>query len=212
MMRRAGVIILGILMVIGGSLWLFKDAYGKNIAGAAEDIAVNMVAVKINQSLKKGFCSEAFAGQLLRVERDDSGNIQYIGPDTRLINRLVMDFAGGVKETYDPDEIECCEVNLGVMTGSRFLSQLPFRATVKVQPLSLTKITCSTGFETQGINQTRYYVQCNVESQVRVLAPFTNKTAEINRSYQIAEAVIVGRVPDSYVVVPQESILDAAEF
>ena len=53
MMRRAGVIILGILMVIGGSLWLFKDAYGKNIAGAAEDIAVNMVAVKINQSLEK---------------------------------------------------------------------------------------------------------------------------------------------------------------
>lgn len=53
MMRRAGVIILGILMVIGGSLWLFKDAYGKNIAGAAEDIAVNLVAVKINQSLKK---------------------------------------------------------------------------------------------------------------------------------------------------------------
>ena len=99
MMRRAGVIILGILMVIGGSLWLFKDAYGKNIAGAAEDIAVNMVAVKINQSLKKGFCSEEFAGQLLRVERDDSGNIQYIEPDTRLINRLVMDFAGGVKET-----------------------------------------------------------------------------------------------------------------
>ena len=47
---------------------------------------------------------------------------------------------------------------------------------------------------------------------MRVLAPFTNKTAEINRSYQIAEAVIVGRVPDSYVVVPQESILDAAEF
>ena len=212
MMRRAGVIILGILMVIGGSLWLFKDAYGKNIAGAAEDIAVNMVAVKINQSLKKGFCSEGFAGQLLRVERDGSGNIQYIEPDTRLINRLVMDFAGGVKETYDPDEIECCEVNLGVMTGSRFVSQLPVRATVKVQPLSLTKITCSTGFETQGINQTRYYVQCNVESQVRVLAPFTNKTAEINRSYQIAEAVIVGRVPDSYVVVPQESILDAAEF
>ena len=105
MMRRAGVIILGILMVIGGSLWLFKDAYGKNIAGAAEDIAVNMVAVKINQSLKKGFCSETFEGQLLRVERDDSGNIQYIEPDTRLINRLVMDFAGGVKESYNPDEI-----------------------------------------------------------------------------------------------------------
>ena len=199
-------------MVVGGGLWLFKDAYGKNIAGTAEDIAVNLVAVKINQSLKEGFYSEAFEGRLLQVERDENGDIKYIEPDTRLINRLVMDFAGGVKENYDPDEIEVCEVNLGVLTGSRFLSQLPFRAAVKVQPLSLTKITCSTGFETQGINQTRYYVQCNVESQVRVLAPFTNKTAQISRSYQIAEAVIVGRVPDSYVVVPEESILDAAEF
>ena len=212
MMRRAGVIILGILMVIGGSLWLFKDAYGKNIAGAAEDIAVNMVALKINQSLKKGFCSEAFEGQLLRVERDDSGNIQYIEPDTRLINRLVMDFAGGVKESYNPDEIARCKVNLGVLTGSRFLSQLPIRTTIKVQPLSLTKITCSTGFESQGINQTRYYVRCDVESRIRVLAPFTNETAQIRRSYQIAEAVIVGQVPDSYVVVPEESILDAMEF
>ena len=36
--------------------------------------------------------------------------------------------------------------------------------------------------------------------------------AQIRRSYQIAEAVIVGQVPDSYVVVPEESILDAMEF
>ena len=81
-----------------------------------------------------------------------------------------------------------------------------------VQPLSLTKITSSTGFETQGINQTRYYVHCNVRSQVRILAPFTNKTAEISRDYQLAEAIIVGQVPSSYVFVPKESILDAAEF
>ena len=201
---RILIILLGILLAIGGSLCLFKDAYGKNIAGAAEDIAVNLVAVKINRSLKAGFDSMVFEEPLLHVERDDSGAVQYIEPDTKLINRLVMEFAGGVKENYDPDEIACCEVNLGVLTGSRFLSPLPFRATIKVQPLSLTKITCSTGFETQGINQTRYYVQCNVESQVR--------TAEIRRSYQIAEAVIVGRVPDSYVIVPEENILDAVEF
>ena len=55
-------------------------------------------------------------------------------------------------------------------------------------------------------------MRCDVESRIRVLAPFTNETAQIRRSYQIAEAVIVGQVPDSYVVVPEESILDAMEF
>ena len=47
---------------------------------------------------------------------------------------------------------------------------------------------------------------------MRILAPFTNKTTEINRDYQLAEAIIVGQVPGSYVYVPEESILDAAEF
>ena len=194
--------LLGLVMMLVGGLWLFQDAYGKNIAGAAEDIAVNMVSGKINASLREGFYSETFTQPLLRVERDKNGRVQYIEPDTGLINRLVMDFAGGVKESYNPDEIARCKVNLGVLTGSRFLSQLPIRTT----------ITCSTGFESQGINQTRYYVRCDVESRIRVLAPFTNETAQIRRSYQIAEAVIVGQVPDSYVVVPEESILDAMEF
>lgn len=211
-MRRIAVVLIGIGLVILGGLWIFKDIYGENIAGAAEDIAVNMVAIKINESLKTGFYNKKLDGALLQIERDKDGNIKYIEPDTRLINKLVLEFAAGVRENYDSEEIQVSEMNLGVMTGSKFLSQLPLRVKVKVQPLSLTKITSSTGFETQGINQTRYYVHCNVRSQVRILAPFTNKTAEISRDYQLAEAIIVGQVPSSYVFVPKESILDAAEF
>lgn len=210
-MRRAAIIILGIGLVVLGAAWSFKDIYGESIAGTAEDIAVNMVAVKINESLINGFYDEKLDGALLKIERDRDGNIKYIEPDTRLINKLVLEFASGVRENYDSEEISVCEVNLGVVTGSKFLSQLPFRAKIKVQPLSLTKITSSTGFETQGINQTRYFVHCNVQSQVRILAPFTNKTAEINRSYQLAEAIIVGQVPSSYVFVPEEDILDVTE-
>ena len=107
-MRRISVMLLGLVMMLVGGLWLFQDAYGKNIAGAAEDIAVNMVSGKINASLREGFYSETFTQPLLRVERDKNGRVQYIEPDTGLINRLVMDFAGGVKESYNPDEIARC--------------------------------------------------------------------------------------------------------
>lgn len=211
-MRKFAVILIGIGLILLGGIWIFKDVYAESIAGAAEDIAINMVAIKINQSLQQGFYDEKLNGALLKIECDDDGNIKYIEPDTRLINKLVLEFATGVRENYDSEEIQVCEVNLGVITGNKFLSQLPFRAKIKVQPLSLTKITSNTGFETQGINQTRYYVHCNVQSQVRILAPFTNETTEINRDYQLAEAVIVGQVPNSYVYVPDESILDAADF
>ena len=208
-MRKWVVILIGVILVIIGSLVLIKDAFGESIEAAAEAIAVNSVAAKINKSLEQGFYDESLGEALLHIERDAEGNIQYVEPDSRVINKLLLSFSQNVEETYSLSDMEEHKVNLGVITGSRILSQLPFYITVKVQPLSLTKFQYETEFETEGINQTRYYVYCTVTSQVHILAPFTDKTAEINRRVLIAEAIIVGKVPDSYVVVPEGSILDA---
>lgn len=210
-MRRFMVISIGIILVIAGTIILIKDAFGESIEQVAEAVAVNAVAMKINSSMEDGFYDETLGEQLLYVERDDAGNIQYLEPNSRLINKLLLSFSDKVKENYSLSDIEEIKVNLGVITGSRILSQLPFYITVKVQPLSLTKFQCETDFETEGINQTRYYVYCTINSEVHIVAPFTDKTAEINRKVVLAEAVIVGKVPDSYVVVPEESILDAIE-
>lgn len=208
-MRRVAVIIIGIGLVILGSILLIKDKFGESIEATAEAVAVNSVAIKINNSLKNGFYDEDLGEPLLDVKRDSEGNIQYLEPNTRLINKLLMEFSTNVKENYSLDDIEEIEVNWGVITGSKLLSQLPFTVTVKVQPISLTKFQYESEFETEGINQTRYKVYCTINSQIHIVAPFTDKTAEINRKVLLAEAVIVGKVPDNYVFVPEESILDA---
>ncbi len=208
-MRRVAVIIIGIGLVILGSILLIKDKFGESIEATAEAVAVNSVAIKINNSLKNGFYDEDLGEPLLDVKRDSEGNIQYLEPNTRLINKLLLEFSTNVKENYSLDDIEEIEVNWGVITGSKLLSQLPFTVTVKVQPISLTKFQYESEFETEGINQTRYKVYCTINSQIHIVAPFTDKTAEINRKVLLAEAVIVGKVPDNYVFVPEESILDA---
>ena len=210
-MGRAVSIPLGLILVAAGVLMLFTDAYGESIAGASESIAVNFVAMKINASLKEGIYSSELDGPLIHVERDENGNIKYLEPDSRLINKLVLEFMTEVNDTYNLDDTQAVKVNLGVITGSKILSQLPFTVKVKVQPLSLTRFQYETEFETQGINQTRYCVYCTINSQVRILAPFTDKVSEINRRFLLAEAIIVGDVPGNYVEVPKESILDAID-
>ncbi|MDY5770598.1 MAG: sporulation protein YunB [Anaerovoracaceae bacterium] len=210
-MGRVVSIFLGLILVAAGVLMLFKDAYGESIAGASESIAVNFVAMKINASLKEGIYSSELDGPLIHVERDENGNIKYLEPDSRLINKLVLEFMTEVNDTYNLDDTQAVKVNLGVITGSKILSQLPFTVKVKVQPLSLTRFQYETEFETQGINQTRYCVYCTINSQVRILAPFTDKVSEINRRFLLAEAIIVGDVPGNYVEVPKESILDAID-
>ena len=208
-MSRLAIILLGLMLVLGGSIFLAKDIYGESISGTARDIAVKHVAAKINASLMAGMYNADLDGPLLIVERDEEGSIKYIEPDSRLINKLVLAFMTGVEEDYSLDDTQAVKVNLGVVTGSKILSQLPFTATIRVQPLSMTKFQYETEFETQGINQTRYCVYCTIQSTIRILAPFTDEIAEINRRFLIAEAVVVGKVPDSYVNVPKEEILDA---
>lgn len=208
-MKRLVIIFLGFILTLGGTVFIVKDIYGESISGAAKDIAVKHVASKINASLHNGIYNAELDGPLLTVERDEEGNIKYIEPDSRLINKLVLGFMTGVEEDYSLEDTQAVEVNLGVVTGSKILSQLPFTTTIIVQPLSMTKFQYETEFETQGINQTRYCVYCTINSSIRILAPFTNEIAEINRRFLIAEAIVVGSVPESYVQVPKEEILDA---
>lgn len=210
MLRRI-IVLLGIILVIGGALFCFSDVYGENIQGVAGDIAINHVASKINRSVKAGLYSEALDGPLLKVEKGDDGYIRYIEPDSRLINKLLLEFSMGVDENYSLHETEVIKVNYGVLTGSKILSQLPFTAKLKVLPVSLTKFQYETEFETHGINQTKYNVYCTVECSVRVIAPFSNEVLNFRRKYLVAEAVIVGKVPANYVMVPKENILDAVD-
>ena len=196
-MKRWLVILAGFLLAAAGTLALLKDTFGENIEATAEAIAVNIVA--------------SLGEPILDIGRDSEGNIQYIQSDSRVINKLVLSFSKNVEETYSMSDMEEVRVNLGVITGNSLLSQLPFTASVRVQPLSLTKFQVETEFESEGINQTRYFVYCTVTSQVHIIAPFTDKVAEIDRKVLLAEAIIVGKVPDSYVVVPEDNIMDAIE-
>ena len=51
-MKRATVIILGIFLVVTGSLMIFRDAFGESIQNTAEAVALNLVSSKINDSLE----------------------------------------------------------------------------------------------------------------------------------------------------------------
>lgn len=210
-MKKMAIILIGIGLVILGCFLMFKDAFGTSIEQTAEAVAIKHVSTKINDSLKLGFYNEELDEPLLYVERDEAGDIQYIEPNSRLINKLLLSFSSNVRENYSLEDIEEIDVNLGVLTGNRILSQLPIMVKIKVHPVSLTKFEYGTEFETEGINQTRYYVYCNLSSEIRIVAPFTDKITTIGRKILLAEAIIVGKVPDNYVMVPEDSILDAIE-
>ena len=205
---RVLVIGTGLVMVAGGMMILFSDQYGESIDQAARAIAINAVGTKITRSVNEGIYNEELEGQLLEVVRNEEGQIEYVEANSRLINKLVLAFATKMEEDYSLGDTMVIPANFGMLTGNRILSQIPYTVNIKVMPLSLTKFQTETEFTSEPINQTRYKVYCTVTSDVQIVAPFTRETAQISRRVLLAEAIIVGKVPDSYVFVPEENVLD----
>ena len=113
-----------------------------------------------------------------------------------------------MQESFQNMDKESYEVSVGALLGSKFLSQTGPYVNLSIVPLSVSSMDFKTEFETQGINQTKYKIYIVLKCKVKVVAPFASKTFTTKNTVLVAEAVILGKVPDSYVEVPEEDILD----
>jgi sporulation protein YunB len=124
------------------------------------------------------------------------------------MNILAAELSKEIKQMYadmKPTEIS---VPIGTILGSQILSQSNLNIKIKVLPLSVSSVDFLSEFEAQGINQTKYKVYLTLNSKVRIMAPFSSQNLEIKNVVLVSEAVILGQVPNSYVVVPKDEILD----
>ncbi len=57
-------------------------------------------------------------------------------------------------------------------------------------------------FEQAGINQTRHMVYLVATTQIRIVVPLVSKSVSVNTQVPVAEYVVVGEVPSTYVQFP----------
>lgn len=201
----AVIIIIGCILLLTG----LKGHIGPNIDAVSKLKAKGMVTEIVNQTIREEFSAGEYEENLFIVQKGKDEKIQMVQSNTRLINELVSGFASALQEKYNRIEPRDVRVSLGTLVGSKVLSQTGIYINVRVQPLSVSNWDFSTEFESRGINQTKYKVYITVESHVRILQPFSARNLKVKNKVLISEVVIVGDVPDSYVNVPKEDILDA---
>ena len=76
--------------------------------------------------------------------------------------------------------------------------------------MSAVSAAFSTEFESAGINQTRHKIYLSLHTVVRLVIPSSARQVTLNGQMLIAESIIVGDVPQSFVNVPDAS--DALNF
>lgn len=211
--RLKGAALLFILCPIilcTGMLVLINSVIEPNMEDVARIRAEVVVSKTINKALAEQFAEEKDK-ELFSVVNGEDGSMAMVQADSVEINVMLSQLSINLQEAFRDMEDEYLEVPAGTLLGSKLLSQMGPEIQVKIVPLSVSSMDFRTEFESEGINQTKYKIYVVVGSRVKVISPFADETFETSSNVLVAEAVILGKVPQSFVQVPEEDILDVTD-
>ena len=201
------VILMGLITYMA-YFWVFRIS--PNLEAVSAIKTKSIVNRIVNETINEKFGNETSAGNLLIMETDEEGSIEMVQSNTAAINNLISELLVELQDRYKNGEAGTdIEVPIGSLIGSKILSQSGPTVELTIIPVAVSKIDFITEFESQGINQTKYKVYVVLSTEARVLAPFSMHHIEVESTILVAEAIILGKVPESFVQVPKESILDA---
>lgn len=209
--RRLLVLVLALLFICFLLIIFIRYEIEPNMEDVVKIKAEMIVSRNINKSLTRQFEKTKQGENLFSVQSDGNGTMEMVQADSAEINIFMSELSINLQESFQKMKHETLDVPLGALLGSKFLSQTGPFIKIAIEPLSVSSMDFKTEFETQGINQTKYKIYIILECKVKVVAPFSSKTFNITNKVLIAEAVILGKVPNSYVQVPKEDILDVTD-
>ncbi|NLD19752.1 MAG: sporulation protein YunB [Clostridiales bacterium] len=207
--RLLAVLLLGVIFV-GGLAAFEKKVLCPNIESIGKMKAEILVQRVINEALSEELKKQD-PGGLFITKLDEEGNVKMVQADSTKINVLLTGLSINIQDRFLEMKKKKTRVPAGALLGSQILSQTGPAITLYIIPLSVSSMDFNTEFTAKGINQTKYKIYIKISCSIKVLAPLSDSNVKTSSKVLIAEAVIVGAVPNSYVKVPKEDILDVTD-
>ncbi len=197
--RQVALALAGILAAALGTVFLLDALLWPTLRTLAEAEVQNMATAAMYRAVRVEAKGMGDDYQLFfHMERDKDGQVTFLQPDTAVINDFAAGVAVGIQDEMKTLDGRKVYIPLGRALGSRLLGGVGPRIAVTLYPVMLENVRVWDTFEAAGINQTRHRLYLNVKLTVRTAIPFVQADVPVEGDFPIAEAVIVGKVPQTY--------------
>ena len=196
--RRRGlfpllILLLAASILTAGSLFL-RSLSTELAVSSAQDAVVAAVGNIVKEKMKT---AGAEYGELTTLEKNAAGEISAVTTNVVALNALASDILMSVTEaTADHDIV--ISIPIGSLTGSALLLSRGPHIRIRVQVLSSTFSGFKTDISSVGINQTRHQIVLEKREELTLLMPSRAVNPSVVTDIPVAETIIVGEVPDSY--------------
>ena len=202
-LRRMTLLLLA-LMLAAMALEQNLTAVILSLASAkAEVLAVRALNEAVEDVVRQGVRYE----DLVHVTFDRQGGVRLLQSNTAAMNALASRAALTAQEKLKNLQDQSVSVPLGSALGIALLSGSGPRIQVQILPVGSVVTEYETQFSSAGINQTRHRVLLTMTAQVQLILPTGASSVQAMNQVAVAESIIIGDVPDSFVNVGDDTDL-----
>ncbi len=163
----------------------------------------NLINDAVDEQLKRGVVDY---GSMVLLEKDLDGKVTALKTNISEINRLKTQILDTVNQKIMDLEVE----EIGVPLGSLLLPAL-FSGRGPLLPVRVLSVRSSNAsfqnrFSQAGINQTLHQIVMDVQIQMTIITPVGTELVDTSSQVVVAETVIVGTVPESYLALETQKI------
>ncbi len=183
--------------------FIFWRAVDDCLRPAVEVLAVSDMTNRVSETITRAVtdCVSEHGltyGDFITMETDESGRVTSLTGNLSAVSALQSQMVEYILAELDGLREERFGIPLGTLTGWLVFSGRG--PTVRVELLSTGDVTAELrhSFEEAGINQTLHRVLLDVSVTAYLLIPGETLSTTVDSEVCVAETVIVGQVPDTY--------------
>lgn len=203
-------IILVLLIAIYGFIFL-ENKIKPAVFNIAEMKVKEITNKAVNESVHTKFAGKLNYNDLIFIKTDNEGKVVLLQANTVLMNNISSEMTLLIQKNIRSGTTSQILIPIGSILGSQILSQYGPMIPLNITPIGMAKVNFKTEFEDSGINQTRHKIYLEVETYAKIIIPFRTDTINIQTTVPIAETVIVGEVPQSYIFIPEDDVSNLAD-
>ncbi len=198
--RRRRILLIALLLVITGLILLTQlhlSPYIRELArNQAVNAASNAITGSVSEMLRTG---NTDFSRVIVLEKDVQGNITALRTDMGQVERMKIEVLGALDGLIDQINTQ----QMGIPLGNLLLPDL-LAGTVPVLPVKAVSLTVSNAdffsdFSEAGINQTLQTLKVKFTISLTILTTVGYESVDVDSDVMVAQTVIVGRVPETYV-------------
>ena len=142
---------------------------------------------------------------IITFRTDSSGRITAFTSNSAEMNRLRTELLSAVISQVDTLDTGTLGIPLGNLLPFSALAEKGPLHPVRIRSVGSADAVCEDVFTADGINQAHHQIMLNLSVPLTLLIPGGPLETQVSAQVCVAETVLVGEVPDTYLSLPKQS-------